>query len=353
MEISDFNFNDWIVQWSGSWSILSMSYWGEVYTGKPFVSEIDQCIQHTVMIWRGGKSDAFWRASEKADFGKKFNALVKSSTGYLDELSVETKKAADQFLDYEIRFFGTDINLDQFREFQRILNKVYYPLHIQNKIGVDYLDQKILAKYFFQIEETREYITPVFDRSEKFMIELAKIHAKKTSLDYKLILSSTGQEFEDYLGGNGKLLSKEVLSGRFNALAFLTHNGKDRIVAGSEVDDIEKIVSAKEDTQVLKGATGYPGKVTGTVKVISNPTKSAGFAEGDILVSGMTRPDFLPLMKKASAIITDSGGLLCHAAITARELKRPCVIGTKIATKVLKDGDIVEVNADKGLVTKL
>ena len=58
-------------------------------------------------------------------------------------------------------------------------------------------------------------------------------------------------------------------------------------------------------------------------------------------------------MKKAAAIVTDDGGLTCHAAIVARELKTPCVVGTKIATKVLKDGDMVEVDANKGIVKKI
>lgn len=64
----------------------------------------------------------------------------------------------------------------------------------------------------------------------------------------------------------------------------------------------------------------------------------------------MTTPDYIQLIKKSSAIITDEGGLLCHAAIVAREFKKPCVIGTKIATKILKDGDLVEVDANKGIV---
>ena len=64
----------------------------------------------------------------------------------------------------------------------------------------------------------------------------------------------------------------------------------------------------------------------------------------------MTRPEFMPALKKAAAIITDEGGITCHAAIVARELKKPCIIGTKIATKVLKDGMMVEVDADKGVV---
>ena len=75
--------------------------------------------------------------------------------------------------------------------------------------------------------------------------------------------------------------------------------------------------------------------------------------EGDIIVSTMTTPDFVPAMQKAAAIITDEGGITCHAAIVARELNKPCVIGTKFATEILKDGDEVEVDADNGIVTKL
>lgn len=72
--------------------------------------------------------------------------------------------------------------------------------------------------------------------------------------------------------------------------------------------------------------------------------------KGDILVSPMTTSAFMPAIKKATAIVTDEGGITCHAAIVSRELNTPCIIGTKIATQVLKDGDIVEVDANKGIV---
>ena len=72
--------------------------------------------------------------------------------------------------------------------------------------------------------------------------------------------------------------------------------------------------------------------------------------KGEILVSSMTIPDFLPAMKKAAAIVTNEGGVLCHAAILARELKKPCITGTKFATHILKDGDYIEVDANNGIV---
>ena len=72
--------------------------------------------------------------------------------------------------------------------------------------------------------------------------------------------------------------------------------------------------------------------------------------KGDILVSQITYPNLLPAMKKAAAIVTNVGGVICHAAIIARELNIPCIVGTKNATKVLKDGDIIEVNANNGII---
>jgi len=75
--------------------------------------------------------------------------------------------------------------------------------------------------------------------------------------------------------------------------------------------------------------------------------------QGDVLVSGSTNPDLLPAMKKAAAFVTDIGGITSHAAIVARELRIPCVVGAKIATKVLKDGDKVNVDANHGIVKKI
>ena len=79
----------------------------------------------------------------------------------------------------------------------------------------------------------------------------------------------------------------------------------------------------------------------------------AKIKKGEILVAPKITPKYVPAMEKAIAIITDEGGLLSHAAIVSREMGIPCVVGTKIATQVLKDGDRVEVDANKGIVRKL
>jgi len=114
----------------------------------------------------------------------------------------------------------------------------------------------------------------------------------------------------------------------------------------------EKIPN-KKDVQELTGTCACPGYAKGKVKIIEVPEDMIKMKKGDILVSETTYPSLVPAMKKASAIVTNAGGLTCHAAIVSRELKIPCVVGTKIANKILDDGDKVEVNASRGIVKKI
>jgi phosphohistidine swiveling domain-containing protein len=100
----------------------------------------------------------------------------------------------------------------------------------------------------------------------------------------------------------------------------------------------------------IKGELAYSGKVRGEVSLVLSAEDFKKFKPGEILVTRVTDPSYVPIMKVAKAVITDVGGITCHAAIVSRELKKPCLIGTKIATQVLKDGDLVEVDADKGIV---
>lgn len=103
----------------------------------------------------------------------------------------------------------------------------------------------------------------------------------------------------------------------------------------------------------ISGIPASPGKATGTARVILDPENVKKFQKGDILVTEMTSPKFTPFIGKAAAIVTDEGGTLCHAAIVSREYGIPAVVGTRNATKVLKDGDLVEVDAESGVVRKL
>lgn len=130
------------------------------------------------------------------------------------------------------------------------------------------------------------------------------------------------------------------------------HHGKNEIFFGKTAENIyrEFQKSFSGEINLIKGFTASPGKIKGLARVVMGETHFGKFNEGEILVAPMTRPEYLPLMKKAAAIITDEGGLTSHAAIIARELRKPCLIGTKIATKILKDGDLIEINTNHNQV---
>ncbi len=106
------------------------------------------------------------------------------------------------------------------------------------------------------------------------------------------------------------------------------------------------------DASELRGVCAQPGFVRGVVRVVNKPADVAKMDKGDVLVSIATTPDLVTAMRKAAAIVTDLGGLTCHAAIVSRELGIPCVVGTRVATKIFKDGDEVEVDAGNGIVRK-
>ena len=116
-----------------------------------------------------------------------------------------------------------------------------------------------------------------------------------------------------------------------------------------KLDDQQQTIDKTPD---LTGEPASPGTASGIVVIIKDPKEITRAQKGQVLVTTMTTPDFVPAMKKVNAIITDKGGQTSHAAIVSRELGVPCVVGTKTATKILKEGDIVTINGTTGQVWK-
>lgn len=137
-------------------------------------------------------------------------------------------------------------------------------------------------------------------------------------------------------------------------------DGSVSLLTGSEAEEfsarsIKRSANAEAvgDAQELRGVTACRGSAVGRAKIINVPKDMLKMELGDILVSSSTAPGLVSAMKKAAAIITDVGGLTCHAAIVSRELNIPCIVGLRVATKMVRDGDILAVDADKGEVRKL
>lgn len=113
---------------------------------------------------------------------------------------------------------------------------------------------------------------------------------------------------------------------------------------------IEKLVSNNESTKEISGTVASRGYAKGKVVICRSITDLERVQAGDILVASMTRPEFMPAMQRAAGFVTDEGGLTCHAAIISREMGKPCIIGTKNATAILNDGDMIEINANEGKI---
>lgn len=109
-------------------------------------------------------------------------------------------------------------------------------------------------------------------------------------------------------------------------------------------------VFKKNTSGLIKGTTAYPGIVIGRARIIRRKDEINKIQQGEVLVSPMTTPDVFTAIKKACAIVTDEGGQLCHAAIISRELKIPCIVGTKTASETYINGDLIEVDANNGIV---
>lgn len=155
-------------------------------------------------------------------------------------------------------------------------------------------------------------------------------------------------------------LSTEELDRRNELVLFGILDGKEVLWSGRDAQEAIAQYIPQEDTNLreLRGQVAMKGKVRGICHVLNWHSENSAqeieaMPEGAILVAGQTRPQLMSAIRKAAAIITDEGGITSHAAIVSRELAVPCVIGTKIATKVLKTGDEVEVDANTGIIRKL
>jgi phosphoenolpyruvate synthase/pyruvate phosphate dikinase len=188
----------------------------------------------------------------------------------------------------------------------------------------------------------------LFNAVDLALRKYTELIAKKTGYPLALADFLTIDEMENYLKNN-KLPSKKELTSRSKGLAFFCAGKNVKLLTGSSYKDLQKYLVSFSGNE-LKGAIAYKGLAKGKARIVLDPFKVKKFDKGDVLITGMTRPEFLSLMKKASAFVTDAGGLLSHAAIVARELKKPCILATENASKVIKDGDLVEVDANKGIV---
>lgn len=304
--------------------------------------------------------------------GKKYSSvlvIVKNGVaqGYLPELEYErlgnhlsgkfkklkdAKRWANEFMQLADKMYAIiEMNPENFLKKWQVSKNLYgdFGAYAEaTKTVFDVSGERLSPEIKKILADSRKYSEDFYSQSRQAYVRAADWLKKPVRYQTENILNMTRQELIEFIKTK-KLPSLNELQNRHKYCGVYFLGNKIIFLNRKEVKSIEAYWLGAETRNELSGTIAFKGKVKGRCKIIKN-FKGADIKKGEILVTGMTNPNFVPLMKKSGAIVTDGGGLLSHAAIVARELKKPCIIGTKIATQVLKDGDLVEVDANKGIV---
>ena len=214
-------------------------------------------------------------------------------------------------------------------------------------------------KQFENIKNSgREYLNKLYFGSESYLTKILAILAKQFNLTDEILRLYSKKDILNLF--DKKKVVEQTLEDRKLAYVMIGKDNKLNYIDGKEA---KKIVSKfdiaqHEFHQEIKGKTANKGVVRGKVKVIIADYGNfdglkkvmEAMDNGDILIAETTSPELMPACSKASAIVTNQGGMMSHAAIVSREMDIPCIVGTGNATDLLKDGDLVEVDGDRGVV---
>ena len=231
----------------------------------------------------------------------------------------------------------------EIRRANQLLRRSELPSSIKRRIH-------FVRSYMFLRTESIDYVTTVYEAYQRVFVSFARLFGlsiyEALHMTYQEILLSLRR---------GKLAKpKSEIRGRADhGYAYLIAPHASFLVTGADVDRLQALIIPRGEgihkLQRVKGQTAYSGKVKGIVRVILDSHRANELKEGEILVTAMTNPEYVPAMKRSVGIITNEGGILCHAAIMSREFQKPCIIGTRNATDVFATGDVIFLDADDGI----
>src|SRR4030042_2469925 len=331
----------------------------------------------------------FWLTDPKHEiFSEDVLVFYKNNVMHVYNLNKREAKAAEK----GYKFFANKNNVIKYKkENKEIRSLIRQITRDYKKLKIYRLSLNGLKKKVFELIGFLDLYSSVYTKTEPFILSKIEASEKKYKKlikelgELRFILRQEGEplfynlfgvflkevakrsnlkvsdlffyEFSELkeLFSNQKV-KKDIIEKRKKGYALICLKNTKRLLIGKNFKALYKdIVLSRPKTEHLSGQTAMAGKARGRVRVILHKKRNitnvvASFKKREILVTEMTRPDTVLACRKAVAIITDEGGITSHAAIISRELKIPCIIGTKIATQVLKDGDLVEVDANKGVV---
>lgn len=248
------------------------------------------------------------------------------------------------------------------KEIKRTLSDHKKRILSANRLLKKINDRKItnFAKSLQQITFLNEFRKNVFSRASLEVREVFTVVAGMCGFEsWRDCYYLTPFEIRDVLSGKklskNILISRQIVGYRINpdgSVSFLDKKTTNRFA--EYLKSVQGAKSSAVSTDgVIRGFSANKGVIKAIAKVILSSKDFDKLKPGEILVTTMTSVDFVPVMERAGAFVTNEGGITSHASIIAREMNKPCILGTKNATQLIKDGDFVEVDADKGIVTIL
>lgn len=289
-------------------------------------------------------AQAFLRIKDKEEFFERIIKEIKPvRKKTLENIKVCENRLKNNKLEYKELL---DIFNLLFSTFKAFWNFQFFPMGLEfslNSVGKQDVVLKY-KKYMVDIREQSQYITI---KLEDLIDIVLKGIAKSKNLSYELIKYTTPREIIN------NDLNKTILNQRKEISVQMVKDNKYLVFQDKEAKEVDSLIISLEEkvsSKEVKGSPAYKGKVKGIARVILYRKDLDKIKEGEILVTPMTEAFYTPYLKKVKGIVTNEGGITCHAAIISREMKIPCIIGTRNATKILKTGDRVELDAKKGIV---
>lgn len=243
------------------------------------------------------------------------------------------------------------------KDYDEVLGRFMNP-HL---LKTDSLDLSKLSSYEQYLISLFRKFTYMYEEGRNAMVRTVwamKSTSAYLGFDPDSLLYMTAQEIEGLADGSSAMISEELLESRKESFALYFNHGQYEEYSG--IDEVEKLIqeqrleylwqASKHTETALKGQVAYKGYVKGPVRLVFTQADANNIKDGEILISPMTQVEFLSGIRKCAAIVTDEGGIICHAAIVSREFGKPCILGTQRATQVFKNGDLVEVDANNGFV---
>ncbi len=285
--------------------------------------------------------------------GKQNKALVKHQRNFY---WIYNSYLEGKILD--VKYFRKELTKISDKDYQRAISEIEnYPQNISEeknaiitniKPSREVLELITLVETFSQLQDERKMNNFRAEHHLELFVQEFSRRTKRKTADLKMLLHNELIKIMDKVDEKLIIARHECFVLECREKSIISTIGKNALVIASNFSSVQDI----KETMIhgILASTGDQYYFRGIAKLVLSIKEINKIEEGDILVTTMTSPDFVIGMKKAGAIITDTGGILCHAAIISRELKKACIVGTEIATKVIHDGDVVELHCGRGTV---